>query len=201
MAIKRPSCPEGRIVVLEHVSRVLAGNPLGDPHVRKLHVWLPPQYDASSAKRFPVLFDLAGYTGSGPAHLAWRAFDEFNVERLRRYVRRPIHLGGDSAEPPPEVGADGALEHVVAEILRFRLRAGRPQLLVRWEGKDASGDTWEPLENLTNCEQAIRDFELAQGVVVPRPLPPPTSQACGGSSPPLPPAGFVVDPSPGDPWS
>ena len=129
---------------------------------------------------------------------AWRAFDEFNVERLRRYVRRPFHLGGDSAEPPPEVGADGALEHVVAEILRFRLRAGRPQLLVRWEGKDASGDTWEPLENLTNCEQAIRDFELAQGVVVPRPLPPPTSQACGGSSPPLPPAGFVVDPSPGD---
>ncbi len=54
---------------------------------------------------------------------AWRAFDEFNVERLRRYaVRRrgPIHLGGDSAEPSPpaEVGADGALEHVAAEILR-----------------------------------------------------------------------------------
>ena len=51
----------------------------------------------------------------------WRAFDEFNVERLRRYVRRPIRLGGDSAEPPPVIGADGALEHVVAEILRFRL--------------------------------------------------------------------------------
>ncbi len=51
----------------------------------------------------------------------WRAFDEFNVERLRRYVRRPIHLGGDSAEPSPVVGDDGALrqEHVIAEKLRF----------------------------------------------------------------------------------
>ena len=96
------------------------------------------------------------------------------------------------------IGPDGALEHVVAEILRFRLKAGRPQLLVRWEGRDASGDTWEPLENLTNCEQAIRDFERAQGVVIPRMLPPPASQACGGPSPPIPPAGFVVDPSPGD---
>ncbi len=48
---------------------------------------------------------------------------------------------------------------------------------MQWEGTDASGDTWEPLKHLTNCEQAIRDFELAQGVVVPRPLPPPASQA------------------------
>jgi len=32
-------------VTLEHVSRLLADNPLGDPHVRKLSAWLPPQYD------------------------------------------------------------------------------------------------------------------------------------------------------------
>ena len=76
MALKRPTTPAGRVVVLEHVSQVLSGNPLGDPHVRKLHVWLPPQYDTAAGKRFPVLFDLAGFTGSGPAHLAWRAFDE-----------------------------------------------------------------------------------------------------------------------------
>ena len=34
---------------------------------------------------------------------AWRAFNEFNVERLRRYLRRPLELGGDADEPPPVV--------------------------------------------------------------------------------------------------
>src|ERR1700716_4217222 len=34
MALKRPKGPEGTLVVLEHTSRVLKDNPLGDPHVR-----------------------------------------------------------------------------------------------------------------------------------------------------------------------
>jgi S-formylglutathione hydrolase FrmB len=86
MAIKRPPGPSGQLVVLQHESRVLRGNPLGDPHVRPLHVWLPPQHLAGTKRRFPVLFDLVGYTGSGPAHTAWRAFDENLPERAARLV-------------------------------------------------------------------------------------------------------------------
>ena len=33
-----------------------------------------------------VLFDLAGFMGSGPAHLAWRGFEENVPERLARLV-------------------------------------------------------------------------------------------------------------------
>ena len=36
MARKRAAHPAGSVVVVEHTSRVLADNPLGDPHVRKL---------------------------------------------------------------------------------------------------------------------------------------------------------------------
>jgi hypothetical protein len=40
---------------------------------------------------------------------SWRVCPEFNVERLRPYLRRPDHLGGDLQPPPPPVaGADGA---------------------------------------------------------------------------------------------
>src|SRR5690242_13571852 len=88
MARKGPARDSGTIVVLEHVSRVLEGNPLGDPHVRRLAVWLPPQYDqgatAKRGRRFPVLFDLVGFTGSGLAHTNWRPFDENVPERLAR---------------------------------------------------------------------------------------------------------------------
>ncbi len=32
---------------------------------------------------------------------SWCAFSEFNVEHLRRYLRRPPALGGDDEEPAP----------------------------------------------------------------------------------------------------
>ena len=72
MSLKRSNWPEGQLVTLEHVSAVLQDNPLGDPHVRKLAVWLPPHYDAGATgprRRFPVLFDLVGVHGLGAAHL------------------------------------------------------------------------------------------------------------------------------------
>ena len=97
MSLKRPIGPigptgsagsQGRIVTLEHISEVLRGNPLGDPHVRKLHVWLPPQYDRRVGRRFPVLYDLVGYTGSGASHTNWRSFDENVPERAARLIHQ-----------------------------------------------------------------------------------------------------------------
>jgi len=89
MAIKRPQRDSGTVVILEHRSKVLADNPLGDPHERKLAVWLPPQYDTgakSGGRRFPVLYDLVGFTGSGMAHLNWKPFSENVAERAARLI-------------------------------------------------------------------------------------------------------------------
>src|SRR5262245_47803134 len=90
MALKRPAWSPGRVVVLEHVSRLLRDNPLGDPYMRKLAVWLPPQYDESvgrgRGKRFPVLVDLVGFTGSGLSHVNWKNFSENLPERAARLI-------------------------------------------------------------------------------------------------------------------
>ena len=90
MALKRPSWASGTLVILEHDSKVLRGNPLGDPHVRKLAVWLPPEYDQGSTrgrgKRFPALYDMVGFTGSGLSHIAWRNFSENVPERVARLI-------------------------------------------------------------------------------------------------------------------
>jgi S-formylglutathione hydrolase FrmB len=88
MALKRPKGRSGRVVTVAHCSRVLAGNALGDPHERLHDVWLPPQYDQSRSRgrRFPVLFDLVGYTGSGKTHTNWRGFEENVPERAARLV-------------------------------------------------------------------------------------------------------------------
>lgn len=87
MALKRPHWPAGEVVILEHDSKVLADNPLGDPHVRRFPVWLPPSYSGGRGqRRFPVLFDLTGYTGSGWSHTNWKNFEENVPERLARLV-------------------------------------------------------------------------------------------------------------------
>jgi len=84
--LKRPRGAAGTVVVLEHDSRILRGNPLGDPHARKLAVWLPPQYNGSGNKRFPVFYDLVGFTGSGLAHVAWKPFGDNVPERAARLI-------------------------------------------------------------------------------------------------------------------
>ena len=63
----------GRVDVWTIESEALAGNPLGDPHVRELPVYVPP--DEVVEGPLPVLFVLAGFTGRGQAYLEshpWR---------------------------------------------------------------------------------------------------------------------------------
>jgi len=92
MALKRGRWDGGELMTLEFESTVLADNPLGDPSVRRLDVWLPPGYSRGAGrgrgKRFPVLFDLVGYTGAGPSHTNWRAFDENVPERAARLIHQ-----------------------------------------------------------------------------------------------------------------
>ncbi|MCC6869331.1 MAG: hypothetical protein IT522_10970 [Burkholderiales bacterium] len=94
MARKHSTHDPGTVVVVEHSSRVLRDNPLGDPATRRLAVWLPPGYHEGTVRgkasgrgrRFPVLVDLVGFTGSGLAHVNWRPFDENVPERAARLV-------------------------------------------------------------------------------------------------------------------
>ena len=55
----------GRVEVVEFESALLRGNPAGDPHVRRVPVYLPPSYDAEPGRRFPVVFVLTGFSGRG----------------------------------------------------------------------------------------------------------------------------------------
>src|SRR5881628_939748 len=56
---------QGRVVIETFASHVLRGNAAGDPHARRVPVYLPPSYDASPARRYPVVFVLTGFMGRG----------------------------------------------------------------------------------------------------------------------------------------
>jgi len=144
MALKRPKGAGGKFVVVEHVSKILADNPLGDPHLRKLGVWLPPQYDGAGTvtkRRFPVLYDLVGFTGSGLAHANWKPFGDNVPERAARLIHEkkmgPViivfpdcftALGGNQYVNSSAIGryADYLTKEIVPAIDReFRTLASR----------------------------------------------------------------------------
>ena len=76
----------GRVVVERFESAVLKGNPLGDPHVRRVPVYVPPSYDEQPGKRYPVLYLLTGFTGRGRMLLNDNPWSESLDDRLNRLI-------------------------------------------------------------------------------------------------------------------
>ncbi len=107
-------------------------------------MWLPREYDARDGgpgRRFPVLYDLVGFTGSGLSHLNWRPFNENVAERAARLTREgrmgPViivfpdcftALGGNQYVNSSAIGnyADYLLEEIIPFVDReFRTLASR----------------------------------------------------------------------------
>jgi enterochelin esterase-like enzyme len=76
--------PTGEIRRYTIDSEALQGNLLGDPAIRELRVYLPAGYD--EGRRYPLLLDLVGFTGSGQTHTNWWPFIENVPERLDRLI-------------------------------------------------------------------------------------------------------------------
>src|SRR5437660_1819726 len=53
----------GHFDEIAFTSEVLKDNPLGDPYVRPLWVYLPPGYDQDSSRRYPTVYEIQGLTG------------------------------------------------------------------------------------------------------------------------------------------
>ncbi len=75
----------GTVVNIRHESKVLNGNPLGDPHIRDLFVYLPPGYDATDAA-YPAVYCLTGFTGRGKMLLNDNAFTPNLAERMDKLI-------------------------------------------------------------------------------------------------------------------
>src|SRR4249920_1533770 len=84
-------------------SRVLAGNPLGDPVERDVHVYVPPGYDENN--RYPAVLAVVGFTGTGGAL--------FNIDTLAEPLdARLDRLIGSGACPPIVIAAPDCFTRV-----------------------------------------------------------------------------------------
>ena len=131
--------PTTQVVIEQFTSRVLADNPLGDPATRSLPIILPPHYE-SSKKRYPVIYGLTGFTGSGPMMLnvsAWQPNLPQRIDRLMAegQLRPAIYVlpdcftryGGSQYRNSTAIGRyeDYVIEEIVPYIDRtYRTIAG-----------------------------------------------------------------------------
>ena len=122
--------PVGRFDELEIESDVLRDNPLGDPHVRPLWVYVPPAYDAEPDRRFPSIYLIQGMTGQLDMwrnRTAFRPSTPENIDRLFAEEDCPPALvvavdawtsyGGSQFIDSPGTGRYG--EYLCDEVVSF----------------------------------------------------------------------------------
>jgi S-formylglutathione hydrolase FrmB len=120
--------PQGIIKTLKIDSQILKGNPLNDPTVRELPVYLPADYD--SKVHYPLFVELASYGSSGLARASWKSLGESIPQKLDRLIATkkipPIIvafpdcytcLGGNQYVNSPSVGNYD--DHLREEIVPF----------------------------------------------------------------------------------
>ena len=86
-----------------------------------------------------------------------------HIRYLRKHSEAAKYASRIPVPEPEVVMDDGSIEYEVESILKHRLRrygrGSRLEYLVHWKGYPSHEDTWEPLSNLANCEELVREYD------------------------------------------
>lgn len=152
--MRRPHAkgPFGTVHHLTHASRILRGNPRGDPATRPLGIYTPPGY-SPKRKPYPLLLYLAGYHATSLAYCGSLSLKENIAERADRLIgagrMRPAVIvfpqtmtwfGGNQYINSPAVGryADWLVDEVVP-FVEARFNAGGSRTRRGVLGKSSGG--------------------------------------------------------------
>jgi Chromo (CHRromatin Organisation MOdifier) domain len=74
----------------------------------------------------------------------------------------PYHSSGAVKPPPPVLLEDGNEEYEVEQILDHKVVSRRKQrktdYLIKWSGYSHEHNSWEPEENMTNCNELLQEY-------------------------------------------
>jgi enterochelin esterase-like enzyme len=74
----------GKLLIESFQSQILKGNPLGDPSLRNVYIYLPPHY--SKEKKYPALLAITGFTGTGASLFNPDPLQENLKEKMDRLI-------------------------------------------------------------------------------------------------------------------
>lgn len=82
----------------------------------------------------------------------------FHVARLKPYQANEIP--GRVVSPPPPLETEQGEEYEVEQIINSHW-VGRPkrfEYLVKWVGYGPANNTWEPIANVANAQELVKEF-------------------------------------------
>ena len=82
----------------------------------------------------------------------------FHVSLLKPY-KESDEFEREIRPPPVFITEDNQEEYEVEKILDKRIIRKKPQYLVKWLGYPLYDATWEPVENLKNCQEKVKEYE------------------------------------------
>lgn len=105
-------------------------------------------------------------------HLIERVEEEPMVEPMEEPVEATMEASAENkAEGPEELPMEEPAaekmeeEYIVEKIMDKKIDGrGFVRYLVKWEGYPSSANTWEPLENLAECDKALQAYEIRQAL-------------------------------------
>jgi hypothetical protein len=97
----------------------------------------------------PVTYRLQLPTG-------WRIHNVFHSSLLTPFKETDVH-GPSYPTPIPDI-IDGEEEFEIEGILKHKIKSGRTHFLIRWKNCPTTEDSWEPEENVTHAQDAVREY-------------------------------------------
>ena len=170
----------GTVLLEKFESQLLKNNPLNDPFVRDLAVYLPPSY-SSGREDYPLVVCLSGFTGSARSWFNFQAWVPAIDQRMDRLVAGGVgemilvfpdcftRLGGSQYLDSPAIGPYRS--YLVNEILpyveaKFRTRRNRRYRGVMGKSSGGYGAITVAMEHsdlfsATACHSGDMYFEFA----------------------------------------
>ena len=81
------------------------------------------------------------------------------MQRFYAHTRKTVYMGGNFAEPPPEL-VEGEEVYEVKTILNHRKRGWGYQYFVKWRGYLISDASWEPEHVFSDDGDMLTQYKL-----------------------------------------
>ena len=92
----------------------------------------------------------------------WRIHPVFHISLLKHYHGTPVDFARPELPPAICMPNTGLEEYEVDMILDKRIIHRKTQYLIKWTGYPLHDATWEPVENLANALEKLKEFESSQ---------------------------------------
>ena len=86
----------------------------------------------------------------------------FHISLLKYYHGIPVDFARPELPPAICMPDTGLEEYEVDMILDKRIIYRKAQYLIKWTGYPLHDATWEPVENLANALEKLKEFESSQ---------------------------------------